>query len=152
MQSADIIVAAYDEWTGPLATELDVVDADENCPEGWAPFFTKEWKGSAKGCDYEDKIYDFDAYQTKRRQGKQGQGCDKEIPSLAAVSQTVFGGAKICGLFNGPKVKDLVTALDDGSCPSGLYNCQPYTINYQDTVCVEDLDECPIVAVEFSQS
>lgn len=43
MQSADIIVAAYDEWTKPLATELTAVGADEACPEGWAPFFTKEW-------------------------------------------------------------------------------------------------------------
>ena len=45
-----------------------------------------------------------------------------------------------------------MSALDDGSCPSGLFNCQPDTISYQDTVCVADLDECPIVAVKFTQS
>ena len=64
MQAARIILDGIKDWGVPLATDIQIIDAsEEECPEGWSPFYKKQWPGVDEGCVFEGDIIYIDDYR-----------------------------------------------------------------------------------------
>ena len=78
---------------------------------------------------------------------KEGKRCI-EVEGVNGQKQTEFFEMYICGVQNGPKVKDLVRPDENGNCPSGMKPCDE-NASIDNQVChAEDVDTqlslCPI--------
>lgn len=52
----------------------------------------------------------------------------------------------------GPKLVDTPISIEDGKddgCPVGYIGCTDKTENWRDRICVKDLSQCPILAIDF---
>ena len=64
MQAARIILDGIKDWGVPLATDIQIIDAsEEECPEGWSPFYEKQWPGVDEGCVFDGDIYAIEDYR-----------------------------------------------------------------------------------------
>ena len=125
---------------------LTLVNATDNCPQGYNEMFVKEYPGTQVGCELSEEV------TTPPAEDPDGDTCRIKIEQTFEVYQNSFYGRKICGLQGGePFITVTRPNITTSECPEGTLPCSTAT-SPTNTVCYpsEKLESsCPITEIKF---